>query len=153
MEEIQTNMQKYYNYKEQMDRLKKALREGFYLESIFIEYAVIEDRLESVLRHAGKWNPDAKRFPTITKKISTVAALAETAPAKRYFSPELLEKITVWKDRRNPLIHALLKQSLQSQELESIAQEGNLIVKELCSKTTSYKRALEREAAKKTSGK
>lgn len=41
------NMQKYLNYKEQMGRLKKAIANSFYLEAIFIEYAIIEDRLES----------------------------------------------------------------------------------------------------------
>ena len=56
MEQISDNMQKYANYKEQMGRLKKALSQGFYLEAIFIEYAILEDRLESVLRHSGKWN-------------------------------------------------------------------------------------------------
>ena len=39
---------KYLNYKEQMVRLKKAMAAQFYLEAIFIEYAVMEDRLESI---------------------------------------------------------------------------------------------------------
>ena len=61
MEQITDNMQKYANYKEQMGRLNKALTSRFFLEAIFIEYAIMEDRLESVLRHSGRWNskPDA----------------------------------------------------------------------------------------------
>ena len=47
------NQQKYENYKEQTMRLKRAINSCFYLEKIFIEYAIIEDRLESVLRHSG----------------------------------------------------------------------------------------------------
>ena len=52
------NMQKYANYREQFGRLKKAINNNFYLEAIFIEYAIIEDRLESILRHSGKLNPE-----------------------------------------------------------------------------------------------
>ena len=58
MEQYIDNMQKYENYKEQMRRLKKALKEQFYLEAISIEYAIIEDRIESVLRHTGVFNPE-----------------------------------------------------------------------------------------------
>ena len=42
------------NYCEQMRRLKKALGNGFCLEAIFIEYAILEDRLESVCLIASK---------------------------------------------------------------------------------------------------
>ena len=38
------NQQKYENYKEQAIRLKKAINAKFYLEAVFIEYAIIEDR-------------------------------------------------------------------------------------------------------------
>ena len=41
------NQQKYENYRVQSRRLAGALRSGFYLEAVFIEYAIIEDRLES----------------------------------------------------------------------------------------------------------
>ena len=51
-----TNQQKYENYTEQFRRLKKALANGFNLEAMFIEYAIIEDRTESILRHADLWD-------------------------------------------------------------------------------------------------
>ncbi len=35
-----SNIQKYENYREQMGRLKRALNSHFYLEAIFIEYAI-----------------------------------------------------------------------------------------------------------------
>ena len=47
-----TNMEKYANYREQMERLNRAMKERFFLEAMFIEYAVMEDRCESILtRH------------------------------------------------------------------------------------------------------
>ena len=46
---------KYENYREQFKRLNKAIANGFNLEAIFIEYMIMEDRTESVLRHAALW--------------------------------------------------------------------------------------------------
>ena len=48
------NMQKYENYKEQFKRLNRALASGFSLEAIFISYAILEDRTESILRHGER---------------------------------------------------------------------------------------------------
>ena len=42
----------------------------FYLEAIFIEYAVMEDRLESILRHSSAFNP--KRQNRIKPKLGRV---------------------------------------------------------------------------------
>ena len=52
-ETIIDNHLKYENYKEQFRRLNKALANGFNLEAMFIEYAIMEDRTESILRHGG----------------------------------------------------------------------------------------------------
>ncbi len=49
-----TNMQKYENYKAQIDRLNRAIKEHFYLEAMFIEYAVMEYRCESILTHGKR---------------------------------------------------------------------------------------------------
>ena len=153
MEQIPENMQKYYNYKEQMSRLKKALKQGFYLEAIFIEYAVMEDRLESILRHSNRWHPKPGQFLSISQKLGQVSALIRQKKtiSKKYFTQELLDDIRAWKNKRNPLIHALLKQDLREMDLQAIAEEGSALANTLCNKTTSYKRALEREEAKKQS--
>lgn len=46
------NMEKYYTYKELMERYKKAYEQEFYFESMFILYAVMEDRLRAILYHS-----------------------------------------------------------------------------------------------------
>lgn len=50
---INNNMDKYNAYKELMERYKKAYLEEFYFEAMFILYAVMEDRLRSILYHSG----------------------------------------------------------------------------------------------------
>ena len=152
MDVVSDNMQKYENYRVQIGRLKKALKEHFYLEAIFIEYAIMEDRLEAILRHAGKWHPKEGSFVSIDTKVKKVADIAREKknPAHRCFPPELTDGILAWKDKRNRLIHALLKQSLHSDDLLEVAEEGEQLANQLCSKATSHRRALDRKNAKKT---
>lgn len=151
MEQISNNMQKYANYREQMGRLKKALAYQFYLEAVFIEYAIMEDRLESVLRHSGKWNPKPDQFVPINTKRKKVAKLAEEKKslAHKYFSVELTDAIEKWIADRNQLIHALMKQSLHTEDLSELAEQGQDIVKTLSNKVSLYNRALERQASEK----
>lgn len=139
-----TNMQKYENYKAQMGRLTHAISAHFYLEALFIEYAIMEDRLESVLTHAGVFRED--RHNTITKKIRRLEAFCQSdKTARKYFSPELLQSIQDWKENRNKFIHALMKQVFTGDELEAIVQDGLTIVKTLNNESSLYKRALARQ--------
>ena len=140
------NMQKYSNYKEQMGRLKKAIANAFYLEAIFIEYAILEDRLESILRHSGKWNPKPNQHISIEKKISNVEKLAEEKRglARKYFDENLFADLKAWKTERNQLIHALMKQLLHTEDLKNLADSGYALVKHLNNKSSQYNRCLEK---------
>ena len=53
MQTIQTGKEKQLVYAHEYKRLKKALQEEFYLETIVISYAIIEDRLVAFFHHAG----------------------------------------------------------------------------------------------------
>lgn len=133
-----TNMQKYANYKEQMERLNRAMKEHFFLEAMFIEYAVMEDRCESTLTHAGVFRPD--RHFTIVRKLRRIEALTQSnATAKRYFSQDLIDRLLAWKDKRNAFIHALMKQTFTGEELEGIVHEGLTLTKTLCSRAQATK--------------
>ena len=144
MEPKALNMQKYENYKEQMGRLKKALANQFYLEAIAIEYAILEDRLDSVLRHAGVLRTDKQN--SITRKLNKLSVLCgDSALARKYFSAELIDAVHTWKNERNPMTHALLNLRLHTEDLQQIAEQGEQLVKKMCSKSSSYNRALERQ--------
>ncbi len=146
------NMQKYENYKEQMGRLKRALNSHFYLEAIFIEYAIMEDRLESGLRHAGRWNPKPDEFISLNRKVTLVRKMSEQKKslAQKYFSQELLDDILLWKEDRNRMIHALLKQNIHSEDLLDIAEKGNTLVKILCNKTKSFNHMIDKQMISKS---
>ena len=53
------NNDKYEAYKAMKVNLSKAMRSGFYYQAIFIEYAIIEDRTVSLLRHAVRSKGDS----------------------------------------------------------------------------------------------
>jgi len=150
---LSENQLKYENYKEQFRRLNKALANGFNLEAMFIAYAIMEDRTESVLRHADLWEAYVKsrkgREPTINSKVQFIRKHAENKkdPLHKYFSDDLLDQILLWKDERNRLIHALLKQQLAHNEICELAMQGNELVKTLRSKSSSYNRAVEKAKA------
>ena len=139
------NMLKYENYKEQNKRLKKALDNEFYLEAVFIEYAIMEDRTESILRYEGNMI-ESNGFVSIDKKITKIEKVAENKKglARKYFTVEFMEQIREWKNRRNGLIHALIKRNTTTQELIILAEEGHRLIKDLCRLSTNYKRAVER---------
>ena len=147
------NRLKHENYKEQFKRLNKALANGFNLEAMFIEYAILEDRTESILKHGGLWDAYLKkqkgRGPTINSKITYIRKRIESGDKilKKYFSDDLLEQVLGWKDERNRLIHALLKQQLAHNEVSELAAQGNELVKTLRSRSSNYNRAVEKAKA------
>lgn len=149
------NQQKYENYKEQFQRLNKALANGFNLEAMFIEYAIMEDRTESILHHAELWDAYIKsrkgREPTINSKEQYIQKRAENKKdlLHRFFSDDLLKRVLAWKEERNRLIHALLKQQFEHNEIAELATKGNELVKALRSKSGSYNRAVEKAKAPK----
>lgn len=142
---MEKNMQKYENYREQNKRLKKAMNECFYLEALFIEYAIIEDRCNSILRYGGN---EIKKdsFVSINSKLKKINKLAENKKAleHKYFSADLIEHILEWKEDRNRLIHALMKQKLTTEGLKELAEVGQDLVKNISNQSIKYKRAIER---------
>ncbi len=150
-DEVITGQQKYLNYREQFKRLNKALVNGFNLEAMFIEYAIMEDRTESVLHHAGQWDAYLKsrkgRKANIDSKIKYIRKRAESRKdvLHRYFSDDLLDEILKWKDDRNRLIHALLKQELEHDEIHQLAEQGNELVKQLRNKAGNYNRMIDKQ--------
>ncbi len=147
------NQLKYENYREQFKRLKSALNGGFNLEAMFIEYAIMEDRTEFILRHAEKWEAYLKsrkgREPNIDSKVKYIQKLAENRKdtLHKYFADDMLTELLTWKEERNRLIHALLKQQLEHNEVSTLAEQGKQLVDELRKRAGNYNRAFDRRKA------
>ena len=144
------NLQKYENYKEQMNRLKKAMANAFFLEALFIEYAIIEDRADAILRYEGNAINATKGFVSIDRKLKKIIKIAEQKKSlpNRYFSDDLITRVAAWKEERNRLMHALMKQNLTTEELCGLAEDGRTLTRELCNRANNYKRAVIRRSNK-----
>jgi hypothetical protein len=144
----ETKQEKYENYKVLKVKLKKALAAEFFYEAIFIEYAILEDRTESALIHAGVKHLNSKGNPAkLTDKINKMRsnpAFTQSYVRKR-ISFELLDDIIEWKRKRDTLIHALAKQSYDAGNLRDMANEGNELVKKLDNKARSTNRYFDKQ--------
>ena len=100
-------------YRQSIQRLDNALRSKFYLEACWIEYAICEDRCDSLLDKSGGPIPlkPGQYSISINQKISELKRRSNNDP---YLSPVkelrgILEEVKKWKNRRNPLMHELVK--------------------------------------------
>lgn len=150
MTEVIDNQIKYENYKALFNRLAVAQKHGFHLEAISIEYAIMEDRTESILRHANRWEAYIKsrknHGSTLESKIKYIKKGAENKKdvAHKYFSDSLLDDVLAWKNDRNALVHALLKQQLSEERIEAFDTKGDVLAKALRTRVGSYTRMLAR---------
>lgn len=128
------NKEKNKVYISLITKLNKALKNEFYYEAIFIEYAILEDRTESILKHSNVYIEN----PTLSKKLSTIKRLKtlDNKYCKKHLNNELIQSIYTWKKDRNCLIHDLIVSEYNNVNVKKIAKEGYLIVKKLNNKST-----------------
>ena len=88
-------MRKYENYKEQMTRLRKAMVNAFYLEALFIKFAIMKDRAEAILRYECNEIKAKNGFVSIDRKLNKIIKIAEQKKSlpNRYFSDNLIEHV------------------------------------------------------------
>ena len=138
--EPEKNMEKYEAYRSMMTNLTKAMRASFYYEAIFIEYAIIEDRCSSALKHAGvKYLNDKGHEIKLSEKLDKMRSnRAFVVPyVRKRITLEFLEQITNWKRERDRLIHALARIPYEPELVKSIAEDGRELVRVLDNKVKS----------------
>ena len=117
---VEDNYDKYYTYTVLIDQLNKSLEAGFYFESLFLEYALMEDRLRSILCHSNiaktkkSENPD---IPETREEVIKIYNLIHntTKERKDFRLNEIRTKIEI--------IEALIKWTNQNIESENQVQE------------------------------
>ena len=136
---------KYKNYKEQMIRLNKAIKNKFYLEAVFIEYSILEDRTDALLIYCYG-ESKASKWDKITPRINKLKAVVgdKYLNINKYISLALLERTLKWIEVRNSIIHALMKRNNSSVELETLAIEGLELVKIFNTKSIAFKKKIEK---------
>lgn len=143
---------KEFNYYVYKIRLETALKGGFHLEAVFIEYAIIEDRAKSILKVEGKWGELKSRrknpsFIMLKEKLDGICELVREKDkyASSYFKPEILkqiEDIRTWVGKRNDLVHELMDRPIDPADFENTAKEGKKLSDRLSDQASGYKRYL-----------
>lgn len=136
------NDEKYDNYKIIYAKLNKALKNEFYLEAIFIEYAIMEDRLNSILVTAKKEKASqlslARKLTSIKNYIQLQSSVLGC-----YLKLETLEIIQSWSMKRNQLIHALASRQHHDEIIKDLAIEGYVLTREVSKASRNFKNYVE----------
>lgn len=121
---------------------------GFYYEAIFLEYAILEDRLASVLKYSEIPHIDKNGHDvSISKKLNLIEARKELAGKfyKDRLTPELILKCRTWIDVRNQLIHHMANLPYDNEQVDKVAVGGNELVGKVKNKTASVVNRLKKE--------
>lgn len=140
------NAAKREGYKRLFELLNKAMRMGFYYEAIFLEYAILEDRTTSMLKHANIPYKDSKGDDySVGRKINLLNSRKELSRPfiKRRLSKDFLDATRAWTKERNDLVHHLADIKFDDQRVKDAAMTGREIVSQMRNKARSINRYLD----------
>lgn len=128
-----------------MSRMKGATESGQFFEASWYAYAVLEDRLRSLLRNSGgegENNGIGKPIRMMGPKLRELK--------KRAKKDELLQanfeynRLNTWKDDRNNLMHAMADATMTLEQIDvlakALAQESEALVREYSSAAQRLKK-------------
>ena len=130
------------------ERLKKALKSGFWLEATMIEYNIIEDRTAAIIYYTGiASKPWEKK---LTNKLNSIEQqLGKKHPILcEKVSPKTLQEIKEWKKKRNTAVHKACYTLFEEEDFKAIAKEGKELVRNISNDSLKVKRACEKGYAK-----
>lgn len=114
-------------------RMSEAHEAGQYFESSWYAYAVLEDRLRSLLRSSGGEGVGGPGKPIrmLGPKLKELKHRAKSdALLKANFE---YDRLNTWKDARNNLMHAMADASMSVEHIDGAAkqlsEEGALLVR------------------------
>lgn len=136
-----TTKDEHYQYL--LNKLDKAVEEEYFLEATWLSYSVIEDRVESAYRNATGSMPQG----LFGAKLNSLKSVLSTHEATRKaFFGDMLNRIEVWKDRRNDLMHDLggaLRPKVEiEKEIKEVGTEGKLLAREFCAAVWRQKKMI-----------
>lgn len=141
-------------YKALLARMKRAESAGYYMEACWIQYAIVEDRFNSVIRHAYPLQ-GADLLTTLRgldRKLEHIENKihARDEDCVKTVHKELLSRIRRWKDKRNTLMHEITDtpdyQAIND-KLSRLSPEGGALINELASRVRKYKFLVKRREA------
>jgi len=145
---MKKNIEKQETYRCLSRLLTRAMKAEFFYQAIFIEYAILEDRLTSVLKNASVPVVDKKgNSYKISKKIDMIRSRREFSSkfVRQRISLELLDSIVKWKKKRDVLIHNLANVPYDFDAIRIVAEEGFVLLKKFKNKSQSVINSFKKE--------
>lgn len=132
---------KKYKYQTLILRIDQAIEDEFFLEATWIAYAILEDRLVSVLRESGA-DPTIRMLGP--KLIAVQSKTQQSINMRKAFFGDMLDRLKAWKDKRNDLMHALADERQDipdiDQAAQSVAIEGRDLAREFAAACRRFKK-------------
>lgn len=117
-----------------IERVSKAITDGYFLEAITLQESIISDRLALFLYHQG----DKAGSKTLYKLVRTV---------QTHHQNKLFENVDLWREKRNKAVHGLVRSSPYEKQIgilsfdnlaEETAKEGKRLVDDIISWFDEY---------------
>ncbi len=130
-------MAKHALYRSFLSRMSEAQDASMYLEASWYAYAVLEDRLVSLLRNSGgvgekQGGASGKPIRMMGPKLKELKRRAKSDRLlKENFEHD---KLNAWKDSRNNLMHAMGDATMSLPDIDEsakqLAEEGATLIRE-----------------------
>ena len=148
MEDNTKNTQKRDQYREMISNLHLSINHGFYMQAIFIEYSILEDRASTIIRvligeKALIPKSDTKPYYNLEEKIDKIEKFVNNNTndrwLKNHLNEDLWNRIREWKKQRNAMVHALMNKFSTNEEMKDIAVAGDKLVYDFKTLTNNVK--------------
>lgn len=134
-------------YKKFISQLEETYYKGYYFETAWIQYSILEDRLVSILKSSGGHLDDngkeikmmGPKLGKLTQRCLTIKVLKDQLD-----KDDLINKINNWKNSRNTLMHSMIDGSLSITQIQTqikeLAESGIALVRNTASTARRLKK-------------
>jgi hypothetical protein len=112
------------NFKKTHSKINQAMEEGFYLEAIMLQYAILDNRINrliNLLQIEVKSNRFSDRFKALKKTLKSQIPIIE-------ISSEISNLVTNFVNDRNKLTHEYINLDFNDLFTEKVAIDGLKII-------------------------
>lgn len=141
-----SNKVKQEKYAILMTKLKKATSYEYYYEAILISYAVIDDRITSMLKHAYINVKDREgKEKDLCQKIKMLRSKQQfnNAYCKKHLTKELIDDIDEFRRMRNDIVHKLFKIEYDPKKIKKDALKAEILAHKISNKSTLINKYLD----------
>ena len=139
-------------YEDLHQRMIEVKASEYYLESCWIAYGIIEDRINSTIRHAHERGDELlKTMRGMQKKIDHIKERIHPSDhdCLKTVHSHLLDQVEEWKEKRNNLMHEIADEAtFEYVQIKTrfLAREGVRLADDIANRVRKYKQKVRRRS-------